>query len=67
MDRQGAGELPEFRRGVARGIATARPGARGALLALIEDKAQPAIVRASAIARLGRWLTPAMRRPWRAR
>ena len=35
------------------------PGARGALLALIDDKAQPAIVRASAIERLGHWLTPA--------
>jgi tetratricopeptide (TPR) repeat protein len=34
------------------------PGARGALLAVIEDKAQPSIVRASAIDRLGRWLTP---------
>ena len=36
----------------------AAPGARGALLGLIEDKAQPALVRASAIARLGRLLTP---------
>ena len=36
------------------------PGARGALLALIDDKAQPAIVRASAIDRLGHWMTPAM-------
>jgi len=36
----------------------AAPGARGALLGLIEDKAQPALVRASAIARLGRMLTP---------
>jgi len=35
------------------------PTARGALLTLIEDKAQPAIVRASAIQRLGRLLTPA--------
>ena len=34
------------------------PGARGKLLGLIDDKAQPAIVRASAIARLGPWLTP---------
>jgi tetratricopeptide (TPR) repeat protein len=38
---------------------TAAPGARGKLLALIEDKSQPAIVRASALARLGRLLTPA--------
>ena len=36
----------------------AAPGARGALLALIEDKSNPALVRASAIARLGRLLTP---------
>ena len=35
------------------------PNARGALMALADDKAQPAIVRASAIDRLGRWLTPA--------
>ena len=34
------------------------PGARGALLALIEDKSQPALVRASAMQRLGRLLTP---------
>jgi tetratricopeptide (TPR) repeat protein len=34
------------------------PGARGALLAIIDDKAQPGIVRASAISRLGHWLTP---------
>ena len=39
---------------------TGAPGARGALLSLIDDKAQPAIVRASAIARLGRWMTPTM-------
>ncbi|MEP7276807.1 MAG: tetratricopeptide repeat protein, partial [Betaproteobacteria bacterium] len=35
------------------------PGARGALLTVIQDKAQPGIVRASALDRLGRWLTPA--------
>ena len=34
------------------------PGARGKLLGLIDDKSQPAIVRASALARLGPWLTP---------
>jgi predicted CXXCH cytochrome family protein len=34
------------------------PGARAALLALIDDKAQPVIVRASAIQRLGHLLTP---------
>jgi Flp pilus assembly protein TadD len=38
----------------------AAPGARGALLALIEDRTQPALVRASAIQRLGRLLTPAI-------
>ena len=38
---------------------TGAPGARGALLALIDDKDQPAIVRASAIARFERWMTPA--------
>jgi len=37
---------------------TRAPGARGALLALVDDKAQPAIVRASAIDRLGPLLTP---------
>jgi Flp pilus assembly protein TadD len=40
--------------------ATSSPGARGALLALIDDPSQPAIVRASALARLGRLLTPTM-------
>jgi tetratricopeptide (TPR) repeat protein len=34
------------------------PGARAALAKLIDDPAQPAIVRASAIDRLARWLTP---------
>ena len=34
------------------------PGARGALLTVIDDMAQPAIARASAIARLGPLLTP---------
>jgi Flp pilus assembly protein TadD len=36
----------------------AAPGARGALLALIDDRTQPALVRASAIQRLGGLLTP---------
>ena len=40
--------------------ATSSPGARGALLALIDDGSQPAIVRASALTRLGRLLTPTM-------
>ncbi len=35
------------------------PGARGALLTVIDDKTQPAIARASALDRLGRMLTPA--------
>ena len=34
------------------------PGARGALLSVIDDKTQPAIARASAIERLGHLLTP---------
>ncbi|MBL8541874.1 MAG: HEAT repeat domain-containing protein, partial [Betaproteobacteria bacterium] len=34
------------------------PGARDALQTIADDPAQPAIVRASAIDRLGRWLTP---------
>ena len=38
--------------------ATGGPGARGALLTLVDDKAQPAIVRASAIERLGQWPSP---------
>ncbi len=38
----------------------AAPGARGGLLTLIEDKAQPALVRASAIQRLGPLLTPVL-------
>jgi len=36
------------------------PGARGALLALIDDPAQPAIVRASSLERLARLITPTM-------
>ncbi len=35
------------------------PGGRGVLLALIDDGAQPAIVRASAIARFAPWMTAA--------
>jgi tetratricopeptide (TPR) repeat protein len=34
------------------------PGARDALQTITDDRAQPALVRASAIDRLGRWLTP---------
>ncbi|MFO1311086.1 MAG: multiheme c-type cytochrome [Burkholderiales bacterium] len=34
------------------------PGGRGKLLAIADDPAQPAIVRASAIERLAPWLTP---------
>jgi len=43
-----------------RAASTGAPGARGKLLTLIDDKTQPAIVRATAIARLGRWMTPSM-------
>jgi Flp pilus assembly protein TadD len=43
-----------------RAESTGAPGARGALLALIDDKTQPAIVRATAVARMGRWMTPSM-------
>jgi tetratricopeptide (TPR) repeat protein len=39
--------------------ARGNPQARGALLGLIDDSEQPAIVRASAIARFARWMTPA--------
>ena len=42
------------------------PGARGALLRLIEDKAEPALVRASAIERLGRLATPSRSKRSRA-
>ena len=34
------------------------PGARGALMTIVDDAAQPAIARASAIERLGRMLSP---------
>ncbi|MFO1414961.1 MAG: tetratricopeptide repeat protein [Burkholderiales bacterium] len=37
---------------------TGAPGGRDALRALVDDKAQPPLVRASALERLGRWLTP---------
>jgi tetratricopeptide (TPR) repeat protein len=36
------------------------PAARGALLTVIQDKSQPAIARATALVRLGRWLTPSL-------
>lgn len=39
---------------------TGAPGARGALLTLIDDRQQPALVRASAIDRLRPWMTPTM-------
>lgn len=47
----------KFAEAFAAGSAGA-PGARGKLLTLIDDPAQPAIVRASAIERLAPWLTP---------
>jgi len=37
---------------------TGAPAARGALLTLLDDRKQPALARASAIDRLGRYLTP---------
>jgi tetratricopeptide (TPR) repeat protein len=37
---------------------TGAPGARGALLTVLDDRTQPAIVRASAVDRLGHLLTP---------
>jgi predicted CXXCH cytochrome family protein len=42
---------------------TGAPGARGALMKIIDDPAQPAIVRASALARLAPWLSPASLAP----
>ena len=39
---------------------TGAPGARGALLQLIDDKTQPALVRATAIDRLRPWMTPTL-------
>ena len=46
--------------GALRAGSTGAPGARGALLELVEDKAQPAVVRATAIARMGHWMTPSV-------
>ncbi|MFO1303234.1 MAG: multiheme c-type cytochrome [Burkholderiales bacterium] len=40
--------------------ASGAPGGRGKLLAIVDDPAQPAIVRASAIERLAPWLTPTL-------
>jgi tetratricopeptide (TPR) repeat protein len=55
------GKVPEgyqqFAEALHAGTAGA-PGARGALLALVDDKAQPAIVRASALNRLGPLMSP---------
>ncbi len=58
VDRQGAQELPELRARRCTQVRAGGPGARGALLTVIDDKAQPAIARASAIDRLGHLLTP---------
>jgi len=38
--------------------AVGAPEARRALVGIIDDKSQPAVVRASAIARLARWMSP---------
>ncbi|MCC6198404.1 MAG: ammonia-forming cytochrome c nitrite reductase subunit c552 [Burkholderiales bacterium] len=51
------GGFQNFADAMQRGTAGA-PGGRGALMTLAADKAQPALVRASALARLGAWLTP---------
>ena len=61
VDRQAAGGLPDFRRGIARRLAGRARSARRAARAG-RGQAQPAIVRASAIARLGRLLTPVVTR-----
>jgi predicted CXXCH cytochrome family protein len=53
------GGYQQFAAAFAAGAAGA-PGARGALLALIDDKDQPALVRASAIDRLRPWMTPTL-------
>jgi predicted CXXCH cytochrome family protein len=47
----------QFAEALAAGTAGAK-GARGGLLTLVDDPSQPAIVRASALARLGPFLTP---------
>ncbi len=60
--RQWTGKAPASFQNFAEALhagAQGAPNARGALMALIDDKAEPAIVRASAIDRLGRWITPA--------
>ena len=41
--------------------ATGAPGGRGALMTIAEDKAQPAVVRATALTRLARLATPVTR------
>lgn len=51
------GGFQNFAGAMERG-ASGAPGGRGALMTLADDKAQPAIVRASALARLGHWLSP---------
>jgi predicted CXXCH cytochrome family protein len=40
--------------------ASGAPGARGALLGIVDDHAEPPLVRASALELLGRWLTPTL-------
>jgi len=40
------------------GTASGAPGARGKLSSLVDDRDQPAIVRASALERLAAWMTP---------
>jgi tetratricopeptide (TPR) repeat protein len=55
------GKAPESFQNFAEALhadAQGAPKARGALLGLLDDKAQPALVRATAARRLGQWSTP---------
>jgi tetratricopeptide (TPR) repeat protein len=59
--RQWTGKAPESFQHFAEALhagSTGAPSARGGLLTLLDDKKQPALARASAIDRLGRYLTP---------
>ena len=59
--RQWTGKPPESFQHFAEALhagSTGAPGARGALLTLMDDKSQPALARASAIDRLAHYLTP---------
>ncbi len=56
----GAGAMHGYQRfaDAFAGAASGAPSARGKLLALVDDREQPAIVRASALERLAAWMTP---------